>query len=267
MALTLRDVVYQVRVKLGELIPNFWNDEDIIYDVNYGLKDMCSAAQNLETAVQFLWPYQPGTTTPMQEAPLRSNVDQIIGVGIYSGQFFQLNALDASDVQIANKVQGIPTGFYTRTDTTILTPQGNVNTNTGDIQLIDLKPNMPQGQDFVTVLGMWPVPLSNVDTTVWYTQTHPFVSKPLDGIAIPDRFHRAIVAYAVARSKEKESALDEAAYYDKMYEQGKQAMVDYYISHKQLRTFPQYGGTQWPSLARGSSSIIFIDQSPTAFNA
>lgn len=267
MSLTLRDIVYQVRVKLGELIPNFWSDADIIYDVNCGLKDMCSAAQNLETAVQFTWPNQPGTTTPMQESPLQPNVDQIIGVGIYSGQFFQLNALDASDVQIANKVQGIPIGFYTRTDTKILTPQGNVNTNTGDIQLVPLVPANPQGQDYTTVLGMWPVPLTNYDTTVWYTQTHPFVTKPLDSVAVPDRFQQFIVAYAVARSKEKESALDEAKYYDLKYEQGKQAMVDYYISHKQLRTFPQYGGTTWPSLARGSSSIIFIDQSPTAINA
>lgn len=110
------------------------------------------------------------------------------------------------------------------------------------------------------------IPSSNYDTTVWCTRFHPFMSNPQSICAIPARYSRAWIAYAVARAKEKESALEEAAYYQAQYEQGKRDFVQYCVSHKQLKTPPTYGGTAWPSLARGSSSIIFIDQNPQAIN-
>jgi hypothetical protein len=88
------------------------------------------------------------------------------------------------------------------------------------------------------------------------------MNTPLSPCAVPARFSKGWVAYAIARCKEKESALDEAAYYDKIYEKAKEDMRLYGITMKQLKTPPTYGGEAWPSLARGSSSIIFIDQSP-----
>jgi hypothetical protein len=258
----LIDGVYGVRTKLGEQNPNYWSTEDIIYDLNWGLKEMCSAAQNLETAIQFPWPNVAGTTNPIQEAPLRPWVDQILSVAIYAGQLFQLQYMEATDVQVATRVGNIPLGFYTRTDTREEVPQG-AGATTGDLSVI---PIPGQATDFQTVLGLWPVPSSNYDTTVTCTKFHPWVTNPTTPLGIPDQFMQGLIAYGVARAKEKESAFDESAYYDKIYQMYKQKMIDYYINHKQLRTFPQYGGTSWPSLARGSSSIIFVDQNPALFN-
>jgi hypothetical protein len=261
MGLTLRDGVYQTRVKLGELIPNFWNDEDIIYDLNYAAQDMCSEAQCLEVPVQFLWPNAPGTTVPMEEAALQPWVDQILSVAIYSGQLFQLQAVDAADVQIANKVGNIPLLFYTKTSTLSMSPQG-AGTSTGDITIIPVSPSLPNATEPTTVLGLWPIPSQNYDTTIWCTRFHPWMDNPQSICALPARYSRGWIAYAVARAKEKESAIDEATYYQQIYDQHKVAFTQYCISRKQLKTPPSYGGTAWPSLARGSSSIIFIDQSP-----
>lgn len=153
MGLTLHDGVYQTRVKLGELIENFWKNGDIIYDLNYAAQDMCSEAQYLELPVQFLWPNVPGTLVPIQEAPLQPWIDQILSVAIYSGQLFQLQAVDASDVQVASKVGNIPLLFYTKTGSTQLSPQG-AGPNTGDISVFPIMPNLPNNPEFQTVLGL-----------------------------------------------------------------------------------------------------------------
>jgi hypothetical protein len=267
MGLTLRDGIYQTRTRIGELIANFWVDEDIIYDLNYAAQDMCSEAQYLETAVQFLWPNVPGTNVPIQEAPLQPWVDQILSVAIYSGQLFQLQCVDAADVQIASRVGNIPLLFYTKTGSTIMSPQGTSGQpGSGDISLLPVMPALPNTPEFTTVLGLWPIPSSNYDTTIWCTRFHPFMDNPLSICAIPARYSQGWIAYAVARCKEKESAFDEATYYQGIYDKHKAEFVQYCISHKQLKTPPTYGGTVWPSLARGSSSIIFIDQQPTAIN-
>lgn len=270
MGLTLRDGVYRTRVALGEQIPNFWNDSDIIYDLNEAAQDMCSEAQYLEVPVQFLWPNVPGTapgvSNPVQEAALQPWVDQILRVAIYSGQLFELQAVDASDVQVASKVGNIPLLFYTRTGSQYLSPQGAGN-NTGDISVFPVQPQLTTQAEPTTVLGLWPVPSANYDTTIWCTRFHPWMDSPQDICSVPRRYAKAWYSYAIARAKEKESALDEAAYYQAIYEKGKVDFVQYCISHKQLKTPPSYGGTAWPSLARGSSSIIFIDQNPGLINA
>jgi hypothetical protein len=269
MGLTLADGVHQTRVKLGELIPNFWNDEDIVYDLNYAAQDMCSEAQYLEQPVQFLWPNVPGTpagtVNPIQEAALQPWVDQVLRVSIYSGQAFELQAVDAADVQVATKVGNIPLLFYTRTGSTLLSPQGAGN-NSGDFSIFPVEPQLANTPEFSTILGLWPVPSSNYDTTIWVTRFHPQMTNPLDICAVPARYSQNWIAYAVARAKEKESAIDEAAYYQGIYEKGKKDFNLYCTMHKQLKTPPSYGGTAWPSLARGSSSIIFIDQNPGALN-
>jgi hypothetical protein len=272
VSVPLRDIVFRVQDLLGEPIPNFWNQNTIIDLINEALQDMCSEAQNLETLIQFPSPTVPGKPTQMaQEAKLPVYVDQLLWVGFYAGQFFQLQPLEQSSVLVANKVQGIPIGFYTRTDTQQILTQGGGPTpagqTTGDMFISDFKPNPSLGQDYFTALGSWPIPQSVTDFTLSCTRFHERVEHPTDRCGIPRRFIKGPIYYATGECKRKQQAIEEAKDYEAMYDKIKREMNDYYVFCKQLIAPPEWGGTMWPSLTRGSSSVIFIDQSPQAINA
>ena len=260
MALTLRDGVYNARTLLGEQIPNYWYTNDLIYHLNWAAQDMCSEAQCLETVFQTNYPAN------QQEVALPTWIDKITGVAVYSGQLFQLQALDDyTDVQIANRVGNIPQSFYTKIGTPIMSPQGTPKNPTGNIVPVPILAP-PNADDYTTVLGLWPFPGATMPVTIWCTRYHPWVITPEAPIQIPARFAMDWIAYAVARGKEKESMLDEANYWQQKYDAGRQRFVDYWIQRKQSKTAPSYGGVAWPTLARGSSSVIFLDQSPTLIN-
>jgi len=275
---TLADIRTEVRMLLAEPQPVYWNDSDLNYSINKACQDMCSTAQSLETLIQFPWP------TPYQEAVLPVDMDQIIWMGYYSGQFFQLEAFNSEDmIKVANMVQGIPIGFYTRTQTQVQGNQGAGQT-TGDIAVknfdtpnTNITPNPqalgqfisnvptssnPQIVTYSTMLGLWPIPQQNYDVTIACTRNHPQLVNDADVLAIPPRFTDGPVHYTVWKAKLKQQAYDEATYYKGLYDADVKRMNDYYIAHKQLKTMPDYGGTAWPTLARGSSSVIFLDQSP-----
>lgn len=265
MSVPLRDIVFDIRELLGEQLPNYWNPNTLIADINEALNDICSECQNLETIIQFPWPVVPGTTTLAQEALLPVQLDQLIWVGYFSGQFFQLNPLADDSVLVANRVQGIPIGFYTRTDTQQILTQGGGN-NTGDMQVTQANPFPQMGTDYHTALGFWPIPQQQLNTTVMATRFHPYVSKPADRCGIPLRFKQAVTNFVMWKAKRKQQAYDEANDYRMIYEKILEKMNNYYITNKQMKGGPEYGSTVWPTLARGSSSIIFIDQSPQAIN-
>ena len=282
---TLADVRTEVRMLLGEPVANFWNDTDLNYSINKAAQDMCSEAQNLETMIQFNWPYQSGGTSLLsQEAVLPVDLDQIMWVGYFSGQFFQLEAFNSEDmIKVANKVSGIPIGFYTRTQAQVTNTQGG-GTTTGDLALTNLDAantntspdptalgqfigniptaTNPQTTTYSTMLGLWPIPLQNLDVTIACTRNHPQLVNDTDLVAVPPRYTDGLVNYAMWKAKLKQEAYDTAQIYKGMYDANRKEMADYYVSHKQLKTFPDYGGTAWPTLARGSSSVIFVDQSP-----
>jgi hypothetical protein len=261
VSIALRDVVFDIRELLGEQVPNYWNPNTIIADINEALQDICSYCQNLETIIQFPWPFEPGTTTLSQEAKLPVHVDNIIWCGYYSGQFFQLSPLADDSVLVANRVQGIPIGFYTRTDTKQILTQGGGN-NTGDMFVVQTQPNPSNSQDYFTALGFWPIPQQQLNTTLMCTRFHEYVSKPLDRCGVPIRFKQAITNFVMWKAKRKQQAYDEAADYRNTYKEIREEMNFYYINNKQLKGGPEYGGQLWPTLARGSSSVIFIDQNP-----
>lgn len=260
MGVPLREIVSEIRDLLGESIPNYWNTNQIIEYVNDGLQDICSEAQNLETIIQFPWPFEPGTTIISQEAKLPVNVDQIVWCGYYSGQFFQLNPLQDDSVLVANRVQGIPVGFYTRTDTLQLLTQGGGD-NTGDMFVVKIPTNLAPEETF-TALGTWPIPQQSLNFTLMCTRFHQKVKNPTDICSIPRRFKDALVGYVMWKNKRKQQAYDEANDYYQTYLSVREKMNFYYITNKQLKGGPDYGGTMWPTLTRGSSSVIFIDQSP-----
>ena len=261
MSIPLRDIVFRVRGLLGEQIPSFWDNNTLIDLINEGLQDMCSDAQNLETLVQFPWPFLPKSTLLAQEAALPLNVDQVLWCGYFSGQFFQLDPLEQSNVLVANRVSGIPIGFYIRTATReILTQGGGVNT--GDMTVNHKDPNPSIGEDSFTALGFWPIPNQQLNTTIAFTRMHKRVQNPLDRCDIPRRFILGPIHYAMWQSKLKQQALDEAATHLQIYEKVKMDMNHYYTFNQQLKSFPDWGGSNNPLLSRGSSSVIFVDQSP-----
>lgn len=271
---------------LAEPTANYWNDVDLNYSINKACQDMCSTAQSLETLIQFNWPYTTGGAAGVlsQEAVLPVDLDQIIWVGYYSGQFFQLEPFNSEDmIKVANRVSGIPIGFYTRTQAQVQGTQGGGNT-TGDVQISNLNAtntvtspdpsklgqfisnvptaSTPQTTTYSTMLGLWPIPQQALDVTVACTRNHPQLVNDTDLLAIPPRFTDGPVHYTMWKAKLKQQAYEEASVYKDLYLAHRKEMDDYYISHKQLKSFPDWGGTAWPTLARGSSSIIFVDQSP-----
>lgn len=258
MGLVLRDGVYQVRSFLGEQIANYWYTTDLIYHLNWAAQDMCSEAQCLETIHKLTYP------SGAQEVVLPSHLDKVLAVGVYSGQFFQLEAADDwTDVQVANKASGIPQLFYTKVGTDYMSPLGgnSASNATADITPIQIT-QAPNTTGDYTVLGLWPQPITNTPVSVWATRFHPWVTQPMSPILIPSRFAQGWYAYGVAMGKRKESMYDEADYWEGIYQRERKAFVDYWIQRKQLKTVPSYGGSAWPTLARGSSSVIFVDQSP-----
>ena len=265
MSVPLRDIVVEIRDLLGEPIPNYWSTNQIIEYVNDGLQDICSYTQNLETIIQFPWPFEPGTTVLSQEAKLPIEVDQVIWCGYYSGQFFQLNPLQDDSVLVANRVSSIPVGFYTRTDTTQLLTQGGGG-NSGDMFVVQTQPNPSLGEEYFTALGLWPIPQQQLNFTLMCTRMHKKVTTPLDRCGIPRRFKDSLVGYVMWKLKRKQQAYDESKDYYETYKEKREEMNNYYITNKQLKGGPEYGGTLWPTLSRGSSSVIFIDQSPQAIN-
>lgn len=227
---------------------------------------MCSDAQNLETIIQFPWPFRPNSTLLAEEAKLPLSVDQIIWCGYYSGQFFQLEPLEQSSVLVANRVTGIPVGFYVRTDTREILTQGG-GSNTGDMTVDHKSANPPIGEDTFDALGFWPIPIQQLNTTLACTRMHKRVTNPLDRCDIRRRFILGPIHYCMWQAKLKQENMDVAATHRAIYDKVKMEMNQYYTFNNQLKSFPDWGSTLWPSLTRGSSSVIFIDQSPTAINA
>ena len=260
MGLSLRDGVYQARTLLGEQIPNYWYTNDLIYHLNWAAQDLCSEAQCLETLFQTTY---PGGT---EEVALPVWVDKVLGVAVFSGQLFQLQALDDySDAQVASRVGNIPQLFYTKIGVNVMSPQGTPSNPTGNIVAVPVL-SRPEATDNTTVLGLWPFPGADMPVSIWCTRSHPWVDTPEAPVLIPSRFAMTWIAYAVARGKEKESMLDEAQYWQAKYDAGRQELVNYFIMRKQSKTGPSYGGRAWPTLARGSSSVIFIDSNPGLVN-
>lgn len=256
MGLTLQNGVYMARQMLGEQIPEYWYTNDLIYHLNWAAQDMCGEAQSLETIFQTYYPAQT------QEVAMPQWVDRILGVAVFSGQLFQLEALDDyADGQFANRFTGIPYNYYSKVGTPYLSPQGIPGGATGDIFPVPILQGVTATDD-TTVLGLVPQPASTLHTSIWCTRFHPFCTKPQDVIHVPARYADGWYSYAIARGKEKESMLDEAIYYQAKYDKAKEDLVNQAVRRRLTKSGPTYGGATWPMFTRGSSSIIFIDQNP-----
>lgn len=260
MSLTLQQVFNNTRQKLGELNPLYWSDAEIILTINQVIQEMCSEAQSLETVEQIPWP------ALTQEQPLKVWFENVSDVSIYMGQLFQLQPLeDFSDVQVANRTSGIPVAYYTKVGTNVMSPQGTPGNQTPDI-VLQPQHRAPNPDEMLTILGLWPMPSQTASVTVWGTRFHKWVQEPQDPVYIPMRFLDVIVAGAVADGKEKESMLDEAQYYEGKYQAGLQKFKEYAIQRRVLKSLPSYGANGGPLLARGSSSVIYVDQNPGLYN-
>ena len=120
--MNLRDGLIATRNKLGELVPQFWSDDDLIADLNVSARTMCSAADYLQSFVTF-------TTTKdsqgnwAQEYVLPIDVDQIIGASFFSGVVYPLTPVPRESIQLGGLVSGLPFYIYFKKTTQIMTPQ------------------------------------------------------------------------------------------------------------------------------------------------
>lgn len=252
MPLTLRDGVYHVRTAIGELQQARWSDAQIIYDLNTAAQEMCSVA-NLVTGfsnVQY--------SIEAQEAALPVEVDQIKAVKYYSGQLFDLVPSDFQTLQTGSFTGSIPLYYYIKTATQVLTPQ----VDSGDIEETDLNPANPQGLDFKTVIGIWPIPQTAGQIHCWYAAYHPVMSKPLDPCAVPRRFIQPWAAYAISRCWRIAQNVDMANDYTALYEKGKEDMRIWAMTHNQVSRPAKYGMQDAPWRQSASSSVILVDQTP-----
>lgn len=257
--MNLQDGVLDVRMKLGEVNPEFWSDYEIIQQLNVSARILCSAAQSLTSFVTFNTAQVTygGQTSWAQEYVLPEDVDQITGAAYFSGTLFPLIPAPREAIQLGGYVGGIPWYFYSKKSTTTLTPQ----IAGGAIQSQPLPPSA----NYVAreTIGLYPIPNAILPIYIWYQQFHPDLKNPFDQVSIPDRFRQAWTSYAVARMKEKNDAFDDAQYYDAQHEKGKQDYIDYQITNGQEITPPIYSNSPVPPyFLRGASTVIVVAQNP-----
>ena len=259
-----RDGVFKVRMRLGEGRSRYWSDAEILDDLNTSLKILSSCAQNLNETYQFTTqvietaganPAQQGSW--QQEYALPVAIDQIIDVKYFAGVLFPLVPILSNEVKVGGHVGGIPWYFYIKPYTRTLSPQ----INDGSIAVIPLAGEL--GAEYRTVFGIYPVAQSGIPITIEYIPFHPQLKNPMDPVALPEMFKDTWIAYAIARGREKEGALTDAAYWDAQFEKGKQAYLEWSIDQNQQLTPPSYTNRPYLSpLMRGSTSVIVVSQNP-----
>lgn len=254
----LRDGLIAVRNKIGELVPQFWSDEDLINDLNVSARRMCSSAQFLNSFSTFNTSFLPDGSAA-QEYVLPKDVDQITGAAYYSGVVYPLTPAPREAMQLGGLVSGIPFYFYLKKQSKILTHQ----TSTG----IENFP-LPGGEgDSRTIIGLYPIPQDVLPVYIWYQQWHPNMTNQASECLIPDRFMQGWVAYAVARAKEKESDITMAQYYDAQHERQTQEFVEYQITNGQEVCPPVYSNRPIPPyFLRGANTVVVVAQNPGVTN-
>jgi hypothetical protein len=259
MALTLGDGVYYVRSEIGEPEQYNWSDYQIIKDLNYSAKKMCSIGQTLTGFANITLSLSNSTTVGSQEAFLPANVDQVKAVKYFMGQLFDLEYKDWKELQQGAIVGSIPRWYYTKTGTKSITPQVP---STSDIQQIPLNPVVPGGAGYREVIGVWPIPPNPSVIHVWYSAFHGYMSDPDDICEIPERFMEGWAAYAIARCKRIENAHSEAQMYSMQFEKTCEDYRMYASTHRQSDSPARYGTIVQPWRQSASSSVVVVDPFP-----
>lgn len=267
MGLSLKDVVYQARMWLGEPDPFYWQDYQVVVACNNALQEMASIAGGLtkydEVVLNTITTNVPsnGTVIQLQEAALDAEVDSVKSCKYYSGQEFVLAYADWKSLQTGASTGSIPQYYYLKTDTRQLTPMSTANSQ---ILPFNIGPNMPGGETYRTVIGAWPVPQFPAPATlqVWYSYFHPFVQDPTDPINIPRRFLRGLVHGTVLYCLMTEKALGEVEYHDQQFKAYSEMFRVYQGRQKQSDRPPRYGPILEPWRQNASSSVILVDPYP-----
>lgn len=257
MPLSLKDAVYQVRSKIGELNEFNWSNYQIIADLNYAAREMCSIAQTLTREQQVV--LQANPTTGTQEVALDVEIDEIKACKYFSGQLFDLEYGDWKQLQTGASTGSIPLYYYTKVGTRQLTPQSQATSN---ILNIPIGPETPLGDEYYTVLGVWPIPPQPATVSVWYSYFHTWMTDPTDPCVIPSRFLWPWACAAIAKCKRIEMAIGEAQEYEAIFEKGKEEYRMYACRQKKGESPARYGTEQQPWRRNASSSVIFVDPFP-----
>jgi hypothetical protein len=259
----LQDGVFQVRQALTEFRSRFFSDTEIVIALNTSARRMCSKAQNLQSYFTFTTQIIEGDNTPgagswQQEYALPIDVDCIIGAAYFSGCVFPITPVGREVVQMGGRVGGIPWYFYIKEMTRTLTPQ----VDGGSIVSIPIQNEL--GEEYRTVMGLYPVPQSGIPVYLWYIEQHRQMKNPFDSVGIPERFALPWYAYAIARMKEKEGAIADAQYWQQIHDLGTDEMVQWSADNMTLIVPPFYSTRPLPpTFLRGSTSVIVVSQNPT----
>lgn len=262
------DGLLQTRLALTELRAHFWSGTEILMHLNVSAKRMCSKAQNLQSFFQFTTEIIPNANAGsasdgawQQEYALPIDIDNITRLAFFSGTLFPIQIVDAASVQLGGRVGGIPWYGYIKPMSRTLTPQ----VNDGSIARIPL--TGPLSDEYHVILGLYPVPQSGIPVYIWYVAFHPTIKNPQDRIAIPDMFMRGWYAYAVARCKEKEGALEDAKYWDAVHEKETESFIEWSIDQGLANSVPQFSNSAGgPGFLRGSTSVLVVAQNPGVIN-
>lgn len=258
MPLSLKDGVYRVRTEIGELDEWSTSNQQIITDLNFAAKEMCSEAQELTKYENLtLAAVEDGGT---QEAALELEVDQVKAVKYFSGQLFDLEPHEWETLQIGASSGSIPLWYYIKTATRDLTPQ---STDTSDILQIPIPTPSVGGGGYYTVIGVWPIPPEPAEIHVWYSYFHKYMDSPTSICAVPFRFLEGWASYAIARYLRTEKAMGEAELAMAKYKAAKEEYRIYASRQRNARKPARYGMVQEPWRQSASSSVIFVDPSPT----
>ena len=259
MALTLADGVYYVRSEIGEPEQYNWSDYQIIKDLNWAAKKICSIGMTLTGFSNLDLGVSGSATVGLQEAFLPANVDQIKACKYFMGQLFDLEYHDWKSLQIGAIVGSIPRWYYTKTSAKSMTPQVP---STSDIQQIPVDPMLPGGTNYRQIIGVWPIPPNPSQIHVWYSYFHNDMNDPDDVCEIPDRFLEGWAAYAIARCKRIENAHSEAQAYTQQFQQTCEDVRIYSSTRRSSDRPARYGTIVEPWRQSASSSVVVVDPFP-----
>lgn len=235
-----------------------WSNTQIIADLNWAAREMCSTAGALTREQNLL--LQHNATTGTQEVAMDVEVDLIKACKYFSGQLFDLEYADWKNLQSGASTGSIPLYYYTKVGTRQLTPQSQ---NTSDIDVFNIGPNTPLGDAYYTAVGVWPVPPQPATIKIWYSYFHPWMSDPTDPCVIPSKYLWPWACAAIAKCKRIELAIPEAQEYESIFKEAKEDYRIYMGKQKQGDTPARYGTIQEPWRRSASSSVIFVDPYPS----
>lgn len=239
--MNLRDGVLGVRRKVSEGKAWLFSNNEIIRDLNFSARAMCSSAQAIRDTYAGVTALNEsaGAGVYYQEYAMPQNVEMICSAKIKIGILYPINfQFTQEELQVFGYVASTPYAGYLRRGIN-LTQQVP-----GSSEVVQKAPGNAAGVAG-WILGFYPTPSGVYNFFVDYVAYHPTMTAPMDLCLLPDTadFFDAWIAYPISNCFEKMGDITQADRYKKIHEAGVEKFKNYMFAVQQQVTPPRYGGS------------------------